>query len=261
MMVDTSGSQRYVLEEERRASLLFLQSVMREDKDVAFVIHFDGEVELLQDLTSSRKKLEAALSGPELDEPRLARRRGGLGGGGRGRGGPPSAIGTPGTALYDAILLASDELMRKQSGRKALILLTDGVDEGSRVTLNRAIEAAQRADTLLYSILFTGEDFGRIRFGQGPFGQPGPPVILPSARRTIGGKALQRLARETGGGYFEVTPKMPLAKIFERIEEELRSQYSLGYTPEGGKQGYRKIKVIVGQKGLTVQAREGYYSD
>src|SRR5579859_6779977 len=118
MLIDTSGSQRRVLGAERSASYKFLSQVLREDKDQAFIIHFDREVELLQDLTSSRKKLESALTSVE------SQGWGQRGAGGRGRGG---------TALYDAILLASDELMKKQSGRKALIVLSDGVDNGSRV--------------------------------------------------------------------------------------------------------------------------------
>src|SRR5262249_17963503 len=142
IMVDTSGSQRFVLEEEREASLQFLRSVVREDRDKAFVLHFDGEVELLQDITSSRRKLEAALNREELGSRRPIRRRQGAWGGQNGPGGgnpggwgssgggavgpggrvPVIGPGAAGTALYDAILLASDELLRKQTGRKAQIL-------------------------------------------------------------------------------------------------------------------------------------------
>src|SRR5579862_3598363 len=149
LLVDTSGSQRTVRTEERDASHSFIDDMLRVDKDKAFVIHFDHEVELLQDLTSSRQKLEAALT--NLETPVRGQWRGpGAGGqypgGGRRRGGG-------GTMLYDSVLLASDELMKKQAGRKALIMLTDGVDNGSKVPLTEAIAAAQRSDTLVYSVL------------------------------------------------------------------------------------------------------------
>jgi len=255
LMVDTSGSQRFVLGEERRASLQFLRSVMREDKDLGFVIRFDGEVELLQDVTASRRALENALHGPEFDAPRPQRRRP------IGSQGPGSA----GTALYDAVLLASEEMMAKQAGRKALILLTDGVDQGSKVSLSRAIEAAQRADTLIYSILFAGiGSYGggrvRILIG-GPTAFPGTPPLAAPPVRTNGGRVLRRISKETGGGYFEVDDNLPLSRIYERIQEELRNQYNLGYTSESQKSGYRKIKVSVVPKGLSVQAREGYYAE
>jgi len=171
LLVDTSLSQRDVLSDERRSSYRFLETVLREDRDHAFVIHFDREVELLQDLTASRDKLERALD--QLELPQRQQRGGypGQGGGsapGQGGGGyPRRGQGGPGTTLYDAILLASDDLMKKQQGRKAIILLTDGVDNGSKVPLSEAIEAAQRADTLVYSILFAGEEGYGQPFGMG----------------------------------------------------------------------------------------------
>src|SRR5579862_4197905 len=152
LLVDTSMSQRRVLDQERNASQIFLDQVLREDKDKAFVIHFDREVELLQDLTSSRQKLESALGLLETPAPRMR-----PGQGAPGRTGPRGRRGG-GTSLYDAVLLASDELMRKQQGRKAVILLTDGVDTGSKVSLAEGIAAAQRADTLIYSILFSDHE-------------------------------------------------------------------------------------------------------
>jgi len=122
LLVDTSGSERREIPDERRASIRFFEQVLRPDKDQAFVIHFDFEVELLEDLTNSREKLEKALN--QLDTPQLQRQQGGGIPAGRGRGG--------GTTLYDAVLLAGDELMKKQRGRKALVLLSDGVDTGSK---------------------------------------------------------------------------------------------------------------------------------
>ena len=161
--------------------------------------------------------------------------------------------------LYDAVLLASDELMRKQAGRKALILLTDGVDQGSMETLVDAIESAQRADTLVYSILFYDQQAysGGIFNPRGRMGRGGP-----MSRRPDGKKVLERMSKETGGGYFEVSGKEPIDRIYRRIEEELRNQYSLGYTSDkaAGAVEFRKIRLAVRQKGLVVQARDGYWA-
>ena len=218
LLVDTSMSQRNVLGQERTASYRFLDRVLREDKDQAFVIHFDREVELLQDLTPSRKKLESALE--QLDLPEQAR---GAGQAGRGYPGAPRRRGGGGTSLYDAVLLASDELMKKQTGRKALILLTDGVDNGSKVSLTTAIESAQRADTLVYSILFADDHFygggfngprmgGMGRRGGYPGGYPGG-GRYPRQNRPDGKKVLDRLSEQTGAGFFEVSHKLPIDKI------------------------------------------------
>jgi VWFA-related protein len=262
LLVDTSMSQRRLIGQERTASAKFLDQVLREDKDKAFVIHFDHEVELLQDLTSSRQRLKAALD--ELEAPQLERRQeGGSGGGG---GGSRSGGGHGGgTALYDAVLLASDELMKKQSGRKAVIVLSDGVDRGSKVTIESAIESAHRADTLVYSILFADEQpFGGFGGGPGWGGHHGGGGRMgrPGGNRPDGKKILQRLSKETGGGFFEVSKKQPIDQTYAQIDEELRSQYSLGFTsdrPDAGP-GYRHITLTTKDKTLTVQAREGYYA-
>ena len=276
LLVDTSLSQRRLLDTERHASYQFLDQVLREDKDVAFVIHFDQEVELLQDLTSSRKLLESALESLATPEPRPLYRRGGQGpqpGGGRYPQGGGTRRRPAGTTLYDAVRLASDELMKKQQGRKALVLLSDGVDQGSKVTLDSSIESAQRADTLVYSIRYYDPEAYQREFGRGggmggPMGRRGrmgggyPMPRYPSAEPVDGKKVLQRTSRETGAGYFEPTSKQPIDKIYAQIEEELRSQYNLGYTSDkpGGAGEYRKIRVATAQTGLTVQAREGYYA-
>ena len=164
LLVDTSMSQRRVLDQERSASSTFLDQVLRVNKDMAFVIHFDREVELLQDLTSSRQKLQSALGLLQTPQPTQeggSNSPGSYPGSGRRAGG-----GGGGTLLYDAVYLASNELMKKQQGRKALIVLSDGVDRGSKETLASAVEAAQRADTLVYSILFADEQaYGRRRIG------------------------------------------------------------------------------------------------
>jgi Mg-chelatase subunit ChlD len=165
LMVDTSVSQRDVLDEERTASSTFLDQMLTTPKDKAFIIQFATETELLQDTTSSRPLLQAALK--EIDTPgRSAGSTGDDTSGRRPRGGG-------GTVLYDALFLASDELMSKQTGRKAIIILSDGGDRGSRETLVKSIEAAQRADTIIYAIYFKGEqphqDFPR----RDPNGYPG----------------------------------------------------------------------------------------
>jgi VWFA-related protein len=282
LLVDTSGSQRRLIDEERAASRRFLEQVLREDKDVAFVIHFDFEVELLQDLTSSRKLLEQALD--NLEAPQQLRRNRQSGGypgggypgggypgggypgggypGGRGRGG---SRGGGGTDLYDAVMLASDEVLKKQTGRKAIILLTDGVDTGSKVSLMTAIEAAQRADTLVYGILFEDPEMyggsGPITFGgmgrRGGMGRPMPGGM----GHANGKKILDQISRETGARMFQVSKKEPLDKVYEQIEEDLRYQYSLGYTPERSDKStaFRRIQLTTKQKGLVVQTREGYY--
>jgi VWFA-related protein len=278
LLVDTSMSQRRVLDQERTASHSFLDQMVREDKDKAFVIHFDKEVELLQDLTSSREKLEEALD--SLQTPELVRANSGDPsdsdpGSGRGSSGHFGA----GTLLYDAVYLASNELMKKEQGRKALIVLSDGVDRGSKETLETAIETAQRADTVVYSILFKDDEMnqgGRGGFsfpGMGGGGMGGPQGGGGQRRgggrhqeepRPDGKKILERISKETGGRLFEVSKKEPIDQIYSQIEEELRNQYSLGYTPDrkaDDAHGYRKIQVTTKQKDLSVQAREGYYPD
>ncbi len=263
LLVDTSGSQRRVLGDERSASRTFLEHVLREDMDKAFLLHFDREVELLQDLTSSRQKLESSLDLLDVPERNGNNSQGGYGSSSHGRGG--------GTLLYDAVWLASDELMKKEQGRKAVIVLTDGVDHGSKESLQSAIEAAQRADTLVYSVLFAGEEghrgggggFGGMHGGMGPMGGGGRRQYPRQEERPDGKKVLQQMSEETGGRFFEVSGKQPIDKIYAQIEEELRNQYSLGYTPEGpdAEIGYHRIHLTAKQKGLTVQARAGYYAD
>ena len=256
LLVDTSLSQRRVLDQERSASYAFLDNLLRAAEDVAAVVNFDRDVTLLQDFTSSRPKLQAALQ--ELETPRMNTQgvRGpnprGTGGGRRGGG----------TLLYDAVYLASDELMSKQKGRKALIILSDGVDHGSKETLAEAIETAQRADTIVYSILFSDEaaysHYGG--HGMGPYGGHGG-RYPPPQERPDGKKILEQLSKQTGGRLFEVSKKEPVDKIYADIEEELRNQYSLGYTPEKDLQpGYHKIHLSTHNKDLRVQARDGYYS-
>lgn len=235
ILVDTSVSQERLLGEERSASLTFLSKVLRPEKDRAFIIHFDSQVELLQDLTSSRELLGSALARLQTPDKRPKQRRAG-----------PN-IGKwalAGTDLYDSILLASEDLMRNQSGRKALIVLTDGVDNGSRIGLTRAIESAQRADTMIFSILFSDRH------------------AYDGVYAAINGKkVLQRVSQETGGALYEVSEDQPISAIYAELEEELRNQYSIGYTPENiDKLGYRKINLATKGTGFLVVTRDGYYS-
>lgn len=227
LLVDTSQSQLHVLEPERTASNVFLEQVLQESIDQAFIAHFDVTVEVSQGFTSSRKELALALA--HLTVPhKLA------------------------TLLYDAIRDCSENLMRPKKGRKAFILLSDGVDFRSKTSLETAIEYAQRADTMIFSILFA-EPLRPYR----PFRS----AVL-AMERDHGRNVMGRLARETGGTYFEVTKQNSIQKIYTDIEDILRNQYSLGYTPkEKGAPGeFRKIRLTTVRPGLTVRTRAGYYS-
>jgi VWFA-related protein len=150
-----------------------------------------------------------------------------------------------GTLLYDAVAQASNDVMKKQTGRKALIVLSDGVDFGSYVTLDDAVEAAQRADTLIYSILYA--DPG----AYGIFGGGGD-----------GKRVLQRLSSETGGSFFEVSKKQTVDRMFEILQQELRTQYNLGYVSDKPVtlSEFRAIQLTANQKGLSVQARRRYWA-
>jgi von Willebrand factor type A domain len=290
LLVDTSLSQRRLLDKERTASYTFLNDLLNETRDKAFVVHFDFEIELLQDLTSSRPKLESALQKLQVPEPHQMQT--GSDPGQSSHGG--------GTKLYDAVFLASDEITSKLQGRKALIILSDGVDQGSKVSLSRAIESAQRADTLVYTILFADPDAynnmangnpgGRHGGGFPGGGYPGrypgggyPGGGYPGGGRGGGGypggggggggrgqggghangkTVMQELAQQTGGRFFEVSKKESIDDIYKTIGEELRNQYNLGFTPEkaDAEPGFHKITVTTTQKDMTVQARDGYYS-
>ncbi|HTD45537.1 MAG TPA: VWA domain-containing protein [Bryobacteraceae bacterium] len=229
LMIDTSMSQQRVLESERSASFRFLDQVLRESKDKLFVMQFDMAVQLRQPLTSSRKDLEEIL--PYVDTP--TRRELNLQNGG-------------GTLLYDAIVQASNSVLKNQRNRKAMIVLSDGGENGSTATLTDAIEAAQRADTLVYSILFADRGF------------LGPSLAFGPEGRGI----LMRLSKETGASFFEVSKKQGIEQIYETIQEELRSQYNLGFISDqpGEISEFRALKLTTKQKGLIVQSRERYWA-
>ena len=230
LMIDTSMSQQRVLDSERGASFRFLDQVLRESKDKLFVMQFDMAVQLRQPLTSSRKQLEEVL--PYVDTPtrrELTMQTGG------------------GTLLYDAIVQASDTVLKNQKNRKAMVVLSDGGENGSSATLTDAIEAAQRADTLIYSILFSDSSFSAPRF---PF------------RGLDGRDILMRLSKETGASFFEVSKKQGIEQIYQAIEEELRSQYNLGFISDRPNEisEFRVLKLSAKQKGLVVQCRERYWA-
>jgi VWFA-related protein len=228
LLVDTSRSQTGVLDQERRASNAFLDEVLRADKDQAFVAHFDKRVETLQGLTSSRSDLSSALN--QLSIP-----------------------GEYATLIYSAVREASENVMRAQTGRKAFILLTDGVAFKDPISLETAIEFAQRADTMVYSIRFSDHHV--------QFYRPVRAAIFAAASER-GKQGLHRMAEETGGVSYEVTKSQSIEAIYSQIEEALRNQYSVGYTPgrleADGK--YHKIKLTAKDRRLIVNTRDGYYA-
>jgi VWFA-related protein len=284
LLVDTSMSQRNALDDERSGSQHFLDAMLTDPKDRAFLIQFDREVDLLEDLTSNKGKLRAAID--QIGAPQFQRTSGDDGGQDSGQGGGGSHHFGGGTMLYDAIYLASNEVMKQQQGRKAVVVLTDGVDRGSRETLNGAIEAAQRADTVVYAIYYKGEEghssggypgggggrHGGMGYPGG--GYPGGGGGYPGGGRggqrpqsqeshVDGKKILEQICGQTGGRVFEVTKKETADQIYTTIGEEMRSQYMLGYTPDkqSSDSGYHKIVLTATKKDLIVQTRDGYYAD
>ncbi|MDR3722958.1 MAG: VWA domain-containing protein [Terracidiphilus sp.] len=300
LLVDTSRSLTNAMEAERKAATKFVELMLPADPkqakrgDQAFLIHFDREVELLEDFTSSREKLDRELTemgpsrasrndrpGPEAADDDRGPGRGGMNGGG--------------TQLYDAIFLASDELMKSVQGRKALVVFSDGVDRQSKETLNDAIDAADRAELEVFAIYFKGEEqkAGGGPGGEGPGGGrrggsgggwpgsggggwPGSSSGggYPSggggngkhggggdAVKVDGKKIMEQIATRTGGRFFEAKKKENLEEIYNQIAEELRGQYLLTFTPDKPADGeYHKLLVKAKKDDLTVTAREGYYA-
>jgi VWFA-related protein len=270
LLVDTSGSVRSALDNERTASEAFLNQMMTapagRTPDQAFLIQFAHETELLQDLTSSRPRLRKALDQVGTTSPDESRNDQNRNGGNSGYGRHGGHHGG-GTTLYDAIFLASDSLMQKQHGRKALVILTDGEDHGSMETLARAIAAAQRAETVVYAIHFKGEQHGYGGHHGGGFGGRGGGFPGGGQRggenHPDGKKVLEQITGETGGRMFEVSGKQTFTTIYAQIAEELRSQYRLGYTPDAATAagGFHRVELTVPKdKKLIVQTRDGYYT-
>jgi VWFA-related protein len=239
ILIDSSGSQTRVLDMEKEVGGDFLTQILR-DKDLAFVISFDVDVDLLQDFTNSVHLLKVALNSAKINT---------AGGGGTGipglGGGTVPTVGTPrGTLLYDAVYLAAHDELAQQVGRKAMILLTDGEDQGSQLKIKDAIEAAQKSDSIAYVLLCADRAF----YGFGGYS---------------GDREMRKLTEETGGRVIEVGNKFEKLKAgFDQIANELRSQYNIGYTPTNDKLDgtFRKVEIRLKNKDYKVQSRSGYYA-
>lgn len=231
LLVDTSISQKQVLAAEKAAAAQFLQQILR-PSDLALLVTFDVNVDLLQDFTQEPERLQQALARARINTPVDL--------------GPFPRSQVGGTHLYDAVYLAAKEKLGPEVGRKAIILVSDGVDQGSEVTEKEALEAAHRSDTMIYAIGIADPDYYRRTVG----------------RSYRGSGVLKKLAEETGGRAIFPSGPGELREAFEQIATELRSQYSLGYTPTNrARDGrFRKIKIKVKRRGLRVQARRGYYA-
>jgi VWFA-related protein len=239
ILIDSSGSQTRVLDMEKEVGGDFLTQILR-DKDLAFVISFDVDVDLLQDFTNSVHALKVALNSARINT---------AGGGGTGipglGGGTVPTVGTPrGTLLYDAVYLAAHDELAQQVGRKAMILLTDGEDQGSQLKIKDAIEAAQKSDSIAYVLLCADRSF----YGFGGYS---------------GDREMKKLTEETGGRVIEVGNKFEKLRAgFDQIANELRSQYNIGYTPTNAKLDgtFRKVEIRVKNRDYKVQSRNGYYA-
>lgn len=236
LLVDVSGSQERLIDTEHRAASQFFKSVLR-SKDLAFIISFGKDSELLQDSTSSPTLLEDGLKQLRLNAPV----------GGLHPGPVPTQQNQAGTVLWDAVYLAANERLRSEAGRKVIVVITDGVDTGSKKTRDQAIREAQLADTVVYSVYYTdpGAYGGGLVFGGG------------------GGEGeLKKLSDETGGRVLKVDRKNTLDDLFREIQEEMRSQYAIAYSPTNPKKdgSYRKLEFKMANKDQKVQARKGYYA-
>src|SRR6266851_2481157 len=231
ILLDTSGSQQNVLPLEQTSGAEFLKDVLT-PKDEAFLISFDINVNLLADYTNSPRELKRAIDKAQINT-------------GAGTG-SVTGNGTPrGTLLYDAVYLAAHDKLRQEAGRKILVLLTDGGDQGSQETLKNSIEAAQKANTIVYVILIADRGFyGGFNMGY------------------TGAGDMDRLAKETGGRVINVGNNgKKLQEAFDQIQDELRTQYLASYTPTNLKADgtFRNLNITC-QQGQKVQARKGYYA-
>ena len=230
ILIDASGSQQHVLQIEKEVGGQFLQEILR-PKDEAFVLSFDVNVDLLQDFTNSVSRLKDALNSAKINT--------GVGGSIMMPG--PVPTNPRGTLLYDAIYLAAHDQLAHEVGRKAMIILTDGEDQGSQLRVKDAIEAAQKSDSIVY-------------------------VLLIADRGTWGGFGegeMKKLSNETGGRVIDVGNKFEKLKAaFDQIAMELRSQYNAGYTPTNKERDgtFRKIEIKAKQKDYKIQSRSGYYA-
>jgi len=225
LLIDTSGSEQNRLPAEQEAAAKFLNQVMRKG-DEAMVVSFDLDVDLLSDFTDDRAQLSRAIRRSQVNA-----------------GGPMITPGTlpsgpNGTHLYDAVWVACGEKLATEAGRKALVIITDAEDFGSKVRLEEAIEAAERTNTVVHFLLVHDPGYGWR-----------PDVA-------------HRMADQTGGRVIEVSSAKHLEEAFDQIAEELRQQYTLGYYPTNGARDgtFRKIKVETADKEMKVLARKGYYA-
>lgn len=231
LLVDTSGSQRQVLPAEKEAGAQFLRQMLR-PSDLAALLTFDVSVDLLQDFTPEAERLERALARARINAPGSPVNPG------------PFPTKPTGTRLYDAVYLAATEKLAPEAGRKAIIVVSDGVDFGSTVNEKEAIEAVHRSDTMVYAIGIADPGFYGFGFAY------------------RGGDALKKLAQDTGGRAIFPSDLEELQEAFDQIAAELRSQYSLGYTPTNRSRDgrFRKVEIKVKRPDLRIQARRGYYA-
>jgi VWFA-related protein len=230
LLLDTSGSEQNMLGAIQDAGSAFLDRVLRKG-DEALVISFDTDVDLLSDFTDDRGQLERAVRKSRINAP--------SGGSIAGNPGPVGSRQITGTALYDAIYLACNEKLTSEAGRKAIVIVTDAQDEGSKVRLEEAVEAAQRTDAVIHVLLVADPHFGG--------GNPG---------------VAHKLTEETGGRSISVRSEKNLKEAFDQISDELRSQYTLGYYPSNAAHDgkFRKIQIETANRDLRVLARKGYYA-
>lgn len=221
LLVEVSGSVRKLIQAEKDTAERFLKQVLR-PQDQALLTGFSSTVIQWQDFTESPTLLVST-----LDQMHAV----------PFRGIPKDGGPAPATLLYDAIYSTASNKFQSVPGRKAMLVISDGIDIGSRQSIEGALRAAQSANTILYGICYR-------------------------TSKISGCSYLQSLAEPTGGRMFPVTPETPLASIFETIQEELRSQYSIGYvsTNTARDGGYRKLHVEVRPKNLKVEVRKGYYA-
>lgn len=231
ILLDTSGSQQNVLPLEQQSGATFLRNVLT-PKDEAFLISFDINVDLLADYTNSPKEIRRAIDKATINT-------------GAGTGSVTGNGTARGTLLYDAVYLAAHDKLRQEAGRKILVMLTDGGDQGSQETLKTATEAAQKANAIVYVILIADRGFyGGISIGYS------------------GDRDMEKLASDTGGRVINVGNNgKKLEEAFNQIQDELRTQYLASYTPTNLKLdgSFRKLDISCG-KGLKVQTRKGYYA-
>jgi Ca-activated chloride channel homolog len=226
LMVDTSGSQRDYAEEERKASATFLQSMITKPEDRAFVERFDSYVLLLQKMTPDVELLEHGLSllGMHVDPP-------------KGSNG--------GTLLFDAVFATAEQVVSKEPGRRAIVVLTDGDDNGSAHSIGDAIREAQLADVAVYSVMYTREPVG----------------YVGSTARPSGIHVMDQISKATGGRLYVVGRGMSIQQIYAAIEADLRTQYRIGYTPPPAPvKSFHSLDLRTVDKHMSVQARTGYFT-